>query len=118
MHIQLTDIDPASVQASHGNIESLSLHAQPIGHWNGTIFKYYSSGWLGIPPHLQHATHMTFIHSRFWVKAVASRCHPVDTNAYKQQGQKHLAIWRDWMTPIMVVGMHRKYIVICDILLL
>jgi hypothetical protein len=61
MSTHLTDIDPASIETSHGDIETLSFQAEQIGHWNGTILKYHGSGWLRIPPHLQNVTQMTFI---------------------------------------------------------
>ncbi len=48
----LTDVDPASIKASHGDAESLPLLTEPVGHWNGTILKYHRSGRLGVPTHL------------------------------------------------------------------
>lgn len=50
----LTNVNPASIQAFHGDIESLSLLTEPVGHWNGTILKYDRSGRLRVPAHLEN----------------------------------------------------------------
>lgn len=51
--LPLTDVNPASVQAFHGDIEPLSLLAEPVGHRHGTVLKYYRPGRLRIPTHLE-----------------------------------------------------------------
>lgn len=49
----LTNVNPASVQAFHGDVEPLSLLTQPVGHWHGTVLKYNRSSWLRVPTHLE-----------------------------------------------------------------
>ena len=61
MYIELTDIDPASVESSHRDIEALSFMAQPVGHWNSAVLKYHRSGWLGVPAHLQRGAQVKFM---------------------------------------------------------
>lgn len=49
----LTDINPASVQASHGDAEALSLLAEPVTHWHLAVLKYHRPGRLRVPAHLE-----------------------------------------------------------------
>lgn len=51
--LPLTDVDPASVQAFHGDVEPLSLLTEPVGHWHGAVFEYHRSSRLRIPTHLE-----------------------------------------------------------------
>lgn len=52
-HFFLTDVNPAAVQAFHGDIKPLSLLTQPVGHRHGTVLKYHRSRRLRIPTHLK-----------------------------------------------------------------
>lgn len=49
----LTDVNPASIQAFHGDVETLTLLTKPVGHWDGTVLKYHRSSRLRIPTHLE-----------------------------------------------------------------
>lgn len=51
--LPLTDVNPASVQAFHGDVEPLSLLTEPVGHRHGTVLKYHRSRRLRIPSHLE-----------------------------------------------------------------
>lgn len=51
--LPLTDVNPASVQAFHGDTEPLTFLTEPVGHWHGTVLKYHRSRGLRIPTHLE-----------------------------------------------------------------
>lgn len=51
--LPLTDVNPASVQAFHSDIEALSFLTQPVGHWHGAVLKNHRSCRLRIPTHLK-----------------------------------------------------------------
>lgn len=61
----LTNINPASIQAFHGDAEALSFLTKPVSHWNGTVLKYDRSGWLRVPAYLKgrwdNSTHCDLI---------------------------------------------------------
>ena len=48
----LTNIDPPSIQAFHGDKEALPLVPNSVGHRDSTVFKDDGSGWLRVPPNL------------------------------------------------------------------
>lgn len=48
----LTDVNPASIQAFHGDIEALSFLAEPVAHWNSAVLKDHCPGGLRVPAHL------------------------------------------------------------------
>lgn len=49
----LTDVNPASVQAFHGDAKALSLLAEPVARWNSTVLKDHRPGGLRVPTHLE-----------------------------------------------------------------
>ena len=50
-----TDVDPASVQPLHGDVEALALLADPVGHGHSAVFQDYLPRRLRVPAKLQQA---------------------------------------------------------------
>lgn len=72
----LTDVNPASVQAFHGDVEPLTLLTKPVGHWDGTVLKYHRSSRLRVPAHLEGRRHSG--------KAMGCYCHLVVSNQHNR----------------------------------
>ena len=51
-----TNVDPSTVESLHGNLKTLTLPAQPAGHWYTTVLQKDLSCWLRVPSHLQQKT--------------------------------------------------------------
>lgn len=49
----LTDVNPASVQAFHGDAKALTLLAEPVARWNDAVLKDHRPGGLRVPSHLE-----------------------------------------------------------------
>lgn len=49
----LTDVNPASVQAFHGDAKALPFLAEPVADRNGAVLKDHRPGGLRVPTHLQ-----------------------------------------------------------------
>lgn len=49
----LADVNPASVQAFHGDAKALTFLAEPVARWNGAVLKDHRPGGLRVPSHLE-----------------------------------------------------------------
>lgn len=55
----LTNINSASIQAFHCEVEALSFLTEPVRHWNRTVLKYHGPGRLRVPAHLEDRLFLT-----------------------------------------------------------
>lgn len=74
----LTNVNPASVQAFHGDVEPLTLLTKPVGHWDGTVLKYHRSSRLRVPTHLEDRR-------RHSGEAMGCYCHLVVSNQHNRE---------------------------------
>ncbi len=50
--VQLTNINPATIDATHSNVEALSFLTNQVSYWHSTVLHDHLPGWLTVPAHL------------------------------------------------------------------
>lgn len=83
MFFCLTDVNPASVQAFHGDAEALSFLAEPVAHRNSTVLKDHRPGGLRVPTHLQEDHRCEAVALYRHLVVAIEHCRQVNVNQYE-----------------------------------
>ena len=52
----LTNIDPAPVEPSHGDVEPLTLWSQQVGTWHSAVVKWHDASRMTVPTNLKNTS--------------------------------------------------------------